>query len=69
MADKQLQALAVKVNDLIQLCDLLDQENRTLKAKASTWAEERDHLVEKTEVARNKVNTMISRLKALESET
>ena len=69
MADPQLKALAVKINDLIQLCDLLDKENRSLKAEAANWAEEREQLVEKNEVARNKVASMISRLKALEQES
>ena len=69
MADKQLKTLAAKVNDLIQLCELLDQENRELKSQASGWAEEREQLIEKTEVARKKVELMISRLKALEQET
>ena len=69
MADKQLKTLAAKVNDLIQLCELLDQENRELKSQASGWAEEREQLIDKTEVARKKVELMISRLKALEQET
>ncbi len=66
MADQQLKVLANKIDDLIQLCDLLDQENRALKTDAANWLQEREHLVEKTEVARTKVESMISRLKALE---
>lgn len=69
MADPQLKALSVKINDLIQLCDQLDQENRALKADAAGWVDERDSLVEKTEVARTKVESMISRLKMLEEES
>ncbi|WP_101758518.1 TIGR02449 family protein [Oceanicoccus sp. KOV_DT_Chl] len=69
MADKQLKTLAAKVNDLIQLCELLDKENRDLKTQASDWAEERVQLVEKTEVARKKLESMISRLKTLEQES
>lgn len=69
MADPQLKALTAKINDLIQLCEQLDQENRALKADASGWVDERDSLVEKTEIARNKVESMISRLKMLEEES
>lgn len=31
MADPQLKALAVKINDLIQLCDQLDRGKPTIK--------------------------------------
>ena len=69
MADQQLQALANKIDDLIQLCDQLDQENRSLKTDAANWLQEREALVEKTEVARSKVESMITRLKALEQQS
>ncbi len=69
MADQQLKELTTKIDDLIQLCSQLDQENRKLKAEATDWVQERDQLVEKTELARNKVETMITRLKALEQES
>lgn len=69
MADQQLTTLTSKINDLIQLCDQLDQENRALKSEAANWAEERELLVEKTEIAREKVESMITRLKSLEQES
>jgi cell division protein ZapB len=69
MAENPLKALANKIDDLIMLCGQLDQENRQLKAAASGWVQERVQLVEKTEIARNKVETMITRLKALEQES
>lgn len=69
MADKQLKSLANKIDDLIALCAQLDEENRKLKGEASQWMKERDQLVEKTEIARTKVETMITRLKALEQES
>jgi cell division protein ZapB len=69
MADQQLKALANKIDDLIQLCDQLDKENRELKTDAANWLEERHQLIEKTELARNKVESMITRLKALEQQS
>ena len=69
MADQQLKSLAAKIDDLIQLCGQLDEENRQLKEDALGWAQERDQLVEKTELARGKVESMITRLKALEQES
>lgn len=69
MADPQLKALSTRIDDLIALCSQLDQENRKLKDEASQWLQEREQLVEKTELARTKVETMITRLKALEQES
>jgi cell division protein ZapB len=69
MSDQQIKALATKISDLIALCAQLDQENRSLKTEASHWREEREQLIEKTELARGKVESMITRLKALEQES
>ena len=69
MADPELKALARKINDLIQLCEKLDQENRELKSDAASWQDEREQLIEKTDMARNKVESMISRLKTLEQKS
>ena len=69
MADQQLKSLADKIDDLISLCAQLNDENRQLKAEAGQWLQEREQLVEKTEIARSKVESMITRLKALEQES
>ena len=47
----------------------LDRENRVLKNTAQSWQQEREQLIQKTEIARSKVEAMIIRLKALEQET
>lgn len=69
MADPQLKALSHKIDDLIQLCEQLDKENRALKSQAVTWQQEREQLIDKTEMARTRVESMITRLKALEKQT
>ena len=69
MAKTQLQALEQKVDELIELCDQLDQENSARKSQAHAWREERDQLVAKNMVAREKVEAMIQRLRALEQES
>lgn len=69
MAEQAIKTLTSKINDLIQLCDQLDKENRALKSEAANWAEERELLIEKTEIARDKVESMIARLKSLEQES
>lgn len=69
MENQQFKLLERKVADLIHLCEQLDRENRALKNAASTWQQEREQLVQKTEVARSKVEAMIVRLRALEQES
>lgn len=69
MENQQFKLLERKITDLIQLCEQLDRENRVLKTASHGWQQEREQLVQKTEVARNKVEAMIIRLKALEQES
>ena len=66
MESQQLKLLERKISDLIQLCEQLDRENRLLKNTANGWQHEREQLIQKTEVARSKVEAMIVRLKTLE---
>lgn len=58
-----------KIADLIHLCDQFNSENRKLKVEALSWQHEREQLIQKTEMARGKVEAMIQRLKALEQES
>ncbi|MDX9873282.1 MAG: TIGR02449 family protein [Spongiibacteraceae bacterium] len=69
MENPLLKQLERKIDDLIQLCDQLNRENRELKAEAYNWQQEREQLVQKTELARTRVEAMIARLKAMESES
>jgi cell division protein ZapB len=63
-----LQSLEAKMDRLICACERLQEENRELKARANEWQRERIRLVEKNELARGRVEAMITRLKSLESE-
>ncbi len=76
MTDQLLLALETKLDQLIQQCSRLDSENRALKQEAesatlreSEWHGERARLVEKNELARTRVEAMITRLKSLEEQT
>jgi len=62
-----LKALEVRVEELIRACEYLKQENQTLKVAQESLVAERAALVEKTELARNRIEAMISRLKSLET--
>ena len=66
MAENQLKVLEQKIDELISLCNDLNRENQTLKADHASWQRERQDLMDKNEVARNKVEAMISRLRTME---
>jgi cell division protein ZapB len=69
MQDADLRALTAKLELLIQRSDHLQAQNRQLTASAKAWREERSQLIEKNELARAKVESMIMRLKALEHDS
>ena len=69
MEDNDLQALMARLELLISRVDQLKSQNGLLLAQEKTWREERAHLIEKNEIARRKVESMISRLKALEQDS
>ncbi|SDH68037.1 cell division protein ZapB [Pseudomonas flavescens] len=69
MEDADLKALTAKLELLIQRVERLKAQNRLLQESEQAWREERAHLIEKNEMARHKVESMISRLKALEQDS
>lgn len=66
MANFDLDTLERQVQDLIQACGKLREENSSLKARQEILVAERAELIEKTELARGRVESMISRLKSME---
>jgi cell division protein ZapB len=58
--------LESRVDELVRLCANLREENRSLRTRQETLVVERAELIEKTALARNRVEAMISRLKAME---
>ena len=68
MSDNLLLALETKLDKLILLCTRLQQENAELKARESDWLRERERLIEKNELARSRVEAMITHLKNLDAE-
>ncbi len=69
MSDELLEALEAKMDRLIQVCERLQKENQELRAKANDWQRERVRLIEKNELARGRVEAMITRLKSLEADS
>lgn len=62
-------ALQDRVEQLVQQHVELKARYATLKEAEQRWLEERAQLIGKNETARQKVEMMISRLRALEQET
>lgn len=58
--------LESRVDELVRVCANLREENRSLRTRQETLVVERAELIEKTALARNRVEAMISRLKAME---
>ncbi|GAB3112890.1 TIGR02449 family protein [Aestuariicella hydrocarbonica] len=76
MTDQPLLAFEHKLDQLIQVCSRLHDENIQLqkavaasKLKESDWQVERARLIEKNELAKTRVEAMISRLKSLEEQS
>ena len=69
MAGDDWAALEQRVEELIDLCSVLTRENRALRAQQQNWTTERAKLIEKNELAKSGVESMIVRLKSLEQES
>ena len=61
----KIQALELKLDSLLQQCQQLAADNRALREQEGQWQRERQRLIKNNEAARNRVETMISRLKGL----
>ena len=66
-AELDLRKLEQRVEDLIRACSYLKDENKSLRARQDSLVAERAALIEKTELARTRVEAMITRLKSMES--
>ena len=62
----ELNHLEDKIDQLIALVDELEHKQAGMVAEKESWIAERNRLIEKNELARTKVEAMISRLKSLE---
>ena len=69
MALQNYDALERKVDELVRLCARMGRENRALKTQQHAWTNERARLIEKNELAKQRVEAMISRLKGLETDS
>ena len=68
MDKNAIQQLEQQVDELLRTSRRLREENMLLKSQQAAWVSERAQLIEKTDVARNRIEKMVSRLKELDSE-
>ncbi|MGA8276946.1 MAG: TIGR02449 family protein [Rhodanobacteraceae bacterium] len=64
--EQALAAIISRIDQLIDLCRRLQEENRSLRHSQEHLASERAQLMVKNEQARSRVEAMIGRLKSLE---
>lgn len=67
--EQQFKQLESRIDELADLCNEYKRHNNSLRIRESQLNEERANLLRKNDMARTKVEAMISRLKTLEQET
>ena len=65
----EIRALEEKLDSLIELYHSIKNENNSLKSRQEELVREKAKLIEKTTLARTRVEAMISRLKSMEHGT
>jgi cell division protein ZapB len=68
MENDPIQQLEQQVDELLRASRRIREENMLLKSQQTAWLTERTQLVDKTEMARSRIETMVSRLKELDDE-
>lgn len=68
-AEPTLQTLELQIDDLIQLCQQLAEENHQLRERHTQLISERDALLAKNALASTRIEAMIVRLKSMEIDT
>jgi len=66
ITENDLASLEAMVDELIDTISNLQEENTTLRSQQEQLKSERAALIEKTELARTRVEAMINRLRSLE---
>lgn len=69
MSEQELKKLENQIDEIIQTCERLSNENSFLRKQQGALASERAGLIEKNEQARSRVEVMIQRLRSLEEES
>ena len=68
MSERLLAQVESRLDELLQRYRRLEMEHDKLCQKEKTWLSERARLVEKHEIARARIESMIARLKQIETD-
>jgi len=63
---KRINKLEAQVNELLELCQQLGNDNQELRAQLQALTSERSSLIEAKEKVRVQVESMITRLRSME---
>ena len=63
---KRINKLEQQVNELLELCQRLGDDNKELRAQLQQLTSERSNLIEQKEKVRVQVESMITRLRSME---
>ena len=67
--EAELKRLESRLDELVDICGQLKEENHSLKQRQDNLIAERATMLQKSEQVRARVEAMIGRLKALEQST
>lgn len=68
MEKNEIQQLERDVEELIRISRRSHEENLLLRSQQAAWLTERAQLIEKTDLARSRIEKMMGRLKELDDE-
>lgn len=67
MSERLIAEVEAKLEQLVQRCQQLDADNRRLRQQEQEWTSERSRLMETNELARTRIESLITRLKQFEN--
>ena len=68
MSDTDITKLENRIDELITICDQLKNENTVLRERQDLLVEERERLIEKADLARTRVEGILTRLRSMERQ-
>lgn len=66
MNDERFHTLDQKIDALIELCAAMKRENQLLRANEHNWQSERQQLLDNNKLAKNRLESVLHRLKSME---
>jgi len=68
MSDTDIIKLENRIDELIAICEQLRNENTMLRERQGLLSKERERLVENADLARNRVEVILNRLRSMETQ-